>query len=104
MKITDFTIRNAIRRIEKEGDLFKPVLKKGINISRILKQLSNKKEKIMKAIWSGAIAFGLVNIPVKLYSAVKESRLDFDMLDKKDHSRIKYKRVNESTGKRSYME
>lgn len=53
----------------------------------------------MKAIWSGAIAFGLVNIPVKLYSAVKESRLDFDMLDKKDHSRIKYKRVNESTGK-----
>lgn len=53
----------------------------------------------MKAIWSGAIAFGLVNIPVKLYSAVKESRLDFDMLDKKDHSRIKYKRVNESTGR-----
>lgn len=53
----------------------------------------------MKAIWSGAIAFGLVNIPVKLYSAVKESRLDFDMLDKKDYSNIRFKRVNEQTGK-----
>ena len=53
----------------------------------------------MKAIWTGAIAFGLVNIPVKLYPAIKESRLDFDMLDKKDHARIKYKRVNESTGR-----
>ena len=53
----------------------------------------------MRAIWSGAIGFGLVNIPVKLFSAVNESRLDFDMLDKKDHSHIKYKRVNEHTGK-----
>jgi len=53
----------------------------------------------MKAIWSGAIAFGLVNIPVKLYPAVKESRLDFDMLDKKDYSNIRFKRVNEQTGK-----
>lgn len=58
----------------------------------------------MKAIWSGAIAFGLVNIPVKLYSAVKESRLDFDMLDKKIIRVLNIKRVNESTGKRSYME
>lgn len=53
----------------------------------------------MKAIWSGAIAFGLVNIPVKLYSAITDNRLDFDMLDKKDHSNIRYKRVNESTGR-----
>lgn len=53
----------------------------------------------MKAIWSGAINFGLVNIPVKLYSAIQESRLDFDLLDKKDHHNVKYKRVNEKTGK-----
>lgn len=53
----------------------------------------------MKAIWTGAIGFGLVNIPVKLYSATEESSLDLDMLDKKDHSHIKYKRVNEKTGK-----
>lgn len=53
----------------------------------------------MRAIWKGAIGFGLVNIPVKLYSASKPSELNLDMLDKKDHSRIHYKRVNESTGK-----
>lgn len=53
----------------------------------------------MKAIWTGAIGFGLVNIPVKLYAATDESSLDLDMLDKKDHSNIKFKRVNEKTGK-----
>ena len=40
----------------------------------------------MRPIWTGAIGFGLVNIPVKLYSATKESNLDLDMLDKKDLS------------------
>ena len=53
----------------------------------------------MKAIWTGSIGFGLVNIPIKLYSAVEESTLDLDMLDKKDHANIKFKRVNENTGK-----
>jgi non-homologous end joining protein Ku len=38
----------------------------------------------MKPIWNGAIGFGLVNIPVKLYSATESSTLDLDMLDKKD--------------------
>jgi DNA end-binding protein Ku len=41
----------------------------------------------------------LVNIPVKLFSATQESSLDLDMLDKKDHSNIKFMRVNEKTGK-----
>src|ERR1043165_2649697 len=53
----------------------------------------------MRAIWTGAIGFGLVNIPVKLYSASQESTLDLDMLDKKDLSKIRFQRVNESTGK-----
>jgi len=53
----------------------------------------------MKAIWNGAIGFGLVNIPVKLYSATESSSLDLDMLDKKDHARIRFKRVNEHSGK-----
>ncbi len=53
----------------------------------------------MRAIWSGAIGFGLVNIPVKLYSAIQDSTLDLDMLDKKDHANIKFQRVNENTGK-----
>lgn len=53
----------------------------------------------MRPIWTGAVSFGLVNIPVKLFSAVQESSLDLDMLDKRDHSNIKFKRVNEATGK-----
>ncbi|HEY3405929.1 MAG TPA: Ku protein [Ohtaekwangia sp.] len=53
----------------------------------------------MRAIWTGAIGFGLVNIPVKLYSASQQSELDLDMLDKKDLSNIHFKRVNESTGR-----
>lgn len=53
----------------------------------------------MKAIWTGSIGFGLVNIPIKMYSAVESSTLDLDMLDKKDHANIKFKRVNEHTGR-----
>lgn len=53
----------------------------------------------MKAIWSGSIGFGLVNIPVKLFSASSPSRLDLDMLDSHDHSNIRFMRVNEKTGK-----
>jgi len=53
----------------------------------------------MRPIWTGSISFGLVNIPVKLFSAVQESNLDLDMLDSNDHSNIKFKRVNETTGK-----
>ncbi len=53
----------------------------------------------MRPLWTGAIGFGLVNIPVKLYSAIQTSNLDLDMLDKKDHANIKFKRVNEQTGK-----
>lgn len=53
----------------------------------------------MRSIWSGAIGFGLVNIPVKLFSAIQQSDLDLDMLDKNDHSNIRFKRVNEKTGK-----
>jgi DNA end-binding protein Ku len=53
----------------------------------------------MRSIWKGSIGFGLVSIPVKLYSAVQTSSLDFDMLDGRDHARIRYQRVNEHTHK-----
>ncbi|MFV5695417.1 Ku protein [Flavobacterium sp. LB3P122] len=53
----------------------------------------------MRPIWTGTISFGLINIPVKLFSAVQESSIDLDMLDSKDHANIKFKRVNEITGK-----
>ena len=53
----------------------------------------------MRSIWTGAIGFGLVNIPVKMYSATERSELNLDMLDKNDMSRIKYQRVNEKSQK-----
>lgn len=53
----------------------------------------------MKAIWKGAIGFGLVNIPVKLYSATQQSTLNLDMVDSRDLSNIRYVRVNEHSGK-----
>src|SRR6201995_316092 len=53
----------------------------------------------MRSIWTGSIGFGLVSIPIKLFSAVQESRLDLDMLDSRDHAHIKFQRVNENTKK-----
>ncbi|NEU07058.1 Ku protein [Flavihumibacter sp. R14] len=53
----------------------------------------------MRSIWKGSIGFGLVNIPVKLYSAVQSSRLDLNMLDSRDHEHIKFQRINEKTRK-----
>jgi DNA end-binding protein Ku len=53
----------------------------------------------MRPIWTGSIGFGLVNIPVKMYSATDESNLPFITLDKNNHARIRYKKVNETTGK-----
>lgn len=52
-----------------------------------------------RAIWKGSISFGLVNIPVGLYSAEKPNELSFDLLDSRDKAHIRYKRVNEQTGK-----
>jgi DNA end-binding protein Ku len=54
---------------------------------------------IMRSIWKGSIGFGLVNIPVRMYSATDESTISFDLLDKKSGSRIRYKKVVEATGK-----
>lgn len=52
----------------------------------------------MRSIWNGSIIFGLVSIPIKLYSGSEEQRLDLTMLDRHDSARIRYKRVNEQTG------
>jgi len=51
------------------------------------------------AIWSGAINFGLVTIPVKVFTAVKTDELSFNLLHKKDEGRIKYERVCSVDGK-----
>ena len=52
----------------------------------------------MRAIWSGAISFGLILIPVRLYTAVEDSGLDLDMLRKQDLCPISYARVCRITG------
>lgn len=53
----------------------------------------------MRPIWSGTITFGLVTIPVKLYKATEEKRLDLTMLHKKDLSPIRYARICRADGK-----
>ena len=52
-----------------------------------------------RAIWSGSISFGLLNVPVKLYSAVSKQTIRFRELREGDGSRVKHKRVAESDGK-----
>lgn len=52
-----------------------------------------------RAIWKGAISFGLVHIPVSLVSATSAQGVDFDWLDKRSMDRVGYKRINKTTGK-----
>jgi len=52
-----------------------------------------------RAIWKGAISFGLVHIPVALYPASEESEIDFDWIDKRSNDPVGYKRVNKRTGR-----
>lgn len=49
--------------------------------------------------WSGAISFGLVNVPVKAYGAVHEHTVHFNQLEKRSGARIKYEKVSAKTGK-----
>ena len=51
-----------------------------------------------RAIWSGSISFGLLNVPVKLYSAVSKKSVSFRELRASDGSRIRHKRVAEADG------
>ena len=47
-----------------------------------------------RALWKGAISFGLVHVPVSLHSATQEQEVDFDWLDKRSLDPVGYKRVN----------
>ncbi|MEG5267170.1 Ku protein [Pseudomonas sp. JDS28PS106] len=51
-----------------------------------------------RAIWKGAISFGLVHIPVALVSATSSKGVDFDWLDKRSMDPVGYKRINKATG------
>jgi len=52
----------------------------------------------MRSIWKGAVSFGLVNVPVKVYAATEDHDLKFHQVHAKDHGRIKYHRVCEECG------
>jgi DNA end-binding protein Ku len=52
-----------------------------------------------RALWKGAISFGLVNIPVEMYSAEDRKGFSFSMLDKRDLSPVGYKRYSKTSGK-----
>ena len=58
----------------------------------------------MRPLWKGTIGFGLVSIPVRMFSATQKSELDLDMLDGKDHARIRFQRISEDTGKEAPYE
>lgn len=53
----------------------------------------------MKAIWTGAIGFGLINIPIRVYPASEEHTLEFHLLHKKDLSPIRFARICQEEGK-----
>lgn len=52
----------------------------------------------MRSIWKGSIAFGLVNVPVKVYSATEDHDIRFHQVHAKDGGRIKYNRVCSECG------
>src|SRR3954465_15365036 len=52
-----------------------------------------------RALWKGAVTFGLVNIPVDLYSGARSSTIDLDWIDKANMAPVGYQRINKSTGK-----
>jgi DNA end-binding protein Ku len=52
-----------------------------------------------RALWKGAISFGLVHVPVELYSAERRNTLQFDLLDKRDMQPVGYQRINKKNGK-----
>ena len=51
-----------------------------------------------RSIWSGTISFGLISIPVKLFTAVPHKALSFNQLDDRNMDRIRYEKVSEADG------
>lgn len=47
----------------------------------------------MRSIWKGSLSFGLVNIPVHMYTATQEKEISFVLLHKKDFSKIRYAKI-----------
>ncbi len=63
------------------------------------KAKNGKSPTSTRTLWKGAISFGLVHIPIGLYSATSSSDINFDWLDKRTMEPVGYKRINKVTGK-----
>src|SRR5215470_11045909 len=98
-----FTCRNAIRsgdglpRANPVGS--DSVLRRGIT-GRLAGSSTRDLGGVMaRAIWTGSVSFGLVNVPVALYSATEDKTIHFNQFEAGTSDRIRYKRVNERTGR-----
>jgi DNA end-binding protein Ku len=58
-----------------------------------------KTRNMARAIWSGSLSFGLVNVPVGLFSATQDKTIHFNQFEEGTSDRIRYKKVNERTGR-----
>ena len=56
-------------------------------------QLLGRCTNVPRAIWTGSISFGLVNVPVRMYSAIDEHELHFNLIHERDDSRIGYQKI-----------
>ncbi|MBN3269553.1 Ku protein [Bordetella bronchiseptica] len=52
-----------------------------------------------RIVWKGAIAFGLVHVPIVVHAASRPNRLDFDWIDRRDNAPVGYQRINKRTGR-----
>ena len=68
-------------------------------VLRLRRGLNGYAPGMARPVWSGTISFGLVNVPVKAFTAVRDHDVHFHQLDKKSGARIRYQKVSEKTGK-----
>ena len=59
-----------------------------------------KGSALSRAIWSGSISFGLVNVPVKVFTGVREHSVHFHPVEKRTGARIRYEKVSDKSGKK----
>ena len=52
-----------------------------------------------RSVWTGSISFGLVNVPVKAYTAVRDHEVHFNQLEKRTGARIRYEKISDKSGK-----
>jgi|FLYL01.1.fsa_nt_gi DNA end-binding protein Ku len=75
-----------------------PVVEDGEGVPPVWRGGEDRPTTTSRAVWRGAITFGLITIPVGLYTAVEDRDISFRLLSAKDGSRVRYKRVSAESG------